>query len=180
MEWLAELFETNRIIVLSVYGQVFFVMGLAVALQGRQRSQLPLARPLAWLAGFGLLPEPGRRLLDEAPWVGECSLFDACVRVVERQVPHMERLSRTTAAGVTWMQARLAPFEGGLTLFLEDFTQRASAEVSLRQNRDLLHAVIEGTTDAVYEAAAAAQAQSKVTACRANRPRWGAVSRWYP
>jgi signal transduction histidine kinase len=53
--WLAELFETNRIIVLSVYGQVFFVMGLAVALQSRQRSQLPLARPLAWLAGFGLL-----------------------------------------------------------------------------------------------------------------------------
>ena len=28
MGWLAELFETNRIIVLSVYGQVFFVMGL--------------------------------------------------------------------------------------------------------------------------------------------------------
>ena len=33
MEWLADLFETNRIIVLSVYGQVFFVLGLAVALQ---------------------------------------------------------------------------------------------------------------------------------------------------
>jgi signal transduction histidine kinase len=55
MDWLAELFETNRIIVLSVYGQVFFVMGLAVALQSRQRSQLPLARPLGWLAAFGLL-----------------------------------------------------------------------------------------------------------------------------
>ena len=55
MGWLAELFETNRIIVLSVYGQVFFVMGLAVALQSRQRSQLPLARPLGWLAGFGLV-----------------------------------------------------------------------------------------------------------------------------
>ena len=55
MSWLAELFETNRIIVLSVYGQVFFVMGLAVALQSRQRSELPLARPLGWLAGFGLL-----------------------------------------------------------------------------------------------------------------------------
>jgi signal transduction histidine kinase len=52
---LAELFETNRIIVLSVYGQVFFVMGLAIALQSRQRSQLPLARPLGWLAGFGLV-----------------------------------------------------------------------------------------------------------------------------
>ena len=55
MTWLAELFETNRIIVLSVYGQVFFVMGLAIALQSRQRSQLPLARPLGWLAAFGLL-----------------------------------------------------------------------------------------------------------------------------
>ncbi len=55
MEWLAELFETNRIIVLSVYGQVFFVMGLAVALQSRHRSQLPLARPLVWLAGFGIV-----------------------------------------------------------------------------------------------------------------------------
>jgi len=55
MGWLAELFETNRIIVLSVYGQVFFVMGLAVALQSRQRSELPLARPLVWLAGFGLV-----------------------------------------------------------------------------------------------------------------------------
>ena len=55
MGWLAELFETNRIIVLSIYGQVFFVTGLAVALQSRQRSQLPLARPLGWLAAFGLL-----------------------------------------------------------------------------------------------------------------------------
>jgi signal transduction histidine kinase len=55
MSWLAELFETNRIIVLSVYGQVFFVMGLAVALQSRQRSELPLARPLGWLAGFGIV-----------------------------------------------------------------------------------------------------------------------------
>ncbi|MGI8657703.1 MAG: histidine kinase, partial [Candidatus Limnocylindria bacterium] len=55
MGWLAELFETNRIIVLSVYGQVFFVMGLAVALQSRRRSQLPLARPLGWLAAFGIV-----------------------------------------------------------------------------------------------------------------------------
>lgn len=55
MDWLAELFETNRIIVLSVYGQVFFVMGLAVALQSRHRSELPLARALPWLAGFGII-----------------------------------------------------------------------------------------------------------------------------
>jgi signal transduction histidine kinase len=55
MGWLAELFETNRIIVLSIYGQVFFLMGLVVALQSRQRSQLSLARSLGWLAGFGLV-----------------------------------------------------------------------------------------------------------------------------
>jgi signal transduction histidine kinase len=55
VDWLAELFETNRIIVLSVYGQVFFVMGLAVALQSRHRSELPLARALPWLAGFGII-----------------------------------------------------------------------------------------------------------------------------
>jgi len=55
MDWLAELFETNRIIVLSIYGQVFFVMGLAIALQGRERSELPLARPLRWLAAFGIV-----------------------------------------------------------------------------------------------------------------------------
>ncbi len=55
MDWLAELFATNRIIVLSVYGQVFFVMGLAIAFQSRQRSELRLARSLAWLAGFGIV-----------------------------------------------------------------------------------------------------------------------------
>jgi signal transduction histidine kinase len=53
--WLAELFETNHFIVLSVYGQVFFVMGLAIALQSRRRSQLPLARSLGWLAAFGIV-----------------------------------------------------------------------------------------------------------------------------
>ena len=49
MNWLAELFETNRIIVLSVYGQVFFVMGLAVALQAA--SGRAGAGPSARLAG---------------------------------------------------------------------------------------------------------------------------------
>ncbi len=55
MEWLADLFETNRIIVLSVYGQVFFIMGLAIALQSRKRSELALARALPWLAAFGIV-----------------------------------------------------------------------------------------------------------------------------
>jgi len=55
MGWLAELFETNQIIVLSIYGQVFFLMGLVVALQQRQRSELSLARLLGWLAAFGIV-----------------------------------------------------------------------------------------------------------------------------
>jgi len=55
MDALAELFATNRVIVLSVYGQVFFVLGLAIALQSRKRSTLPLARALPWLAGFGIV-----------------------------------------------------------------------------------------------------------------------------
>lgn len=54
MAWLRDLFATNQIIVLSIYGQVFFVMGLAIALQSRKRSELALARALPWLAGFGL------------------------------------------------------------------------------------------------------------------------------
>jgi signal transduction histidine kinase len=55
VELLRELFETNRVIVLTVYGQVFFVLGLAVALQSLKRSSLALARPLPWLAAFGIV-----------------------------------------------------------------------------------------------------------------------------
>jgi hypothetical protein len=55
MDVLAELFATNRVIVLSVYGQVFFVLGLAIALQSLKRSALALARPLPWLAAFGIV-----------------------------------------------------------------------------------------------------------------------------
>ncbi|MDY7227078.1 PAS domain-containing sensor histidine kinase [Hyalangium rubrum] len=98
----------------------------------------------------GLLPTRGKRLLDEAPWVAECSLFDACARVAERQVPEVERFGRTTPAGIAWLLARMAPCEGGLTLFLEDFTRRVESEAALRRDRDLLHAVIQSTTDAVF------------------------------
>jgi signal transduction histidine kinase len=55
LDLLAELFATNRVIVLSVYGQVFFVLGLAIALQSLKRSTLALARPLPWLAAFGIV-----------------------------------------------------------------------------------------------------------------------------
>jgi signal transduction histidine kinase len=50
-----ELLDVNWVILYFVYGQVFFIMGLAIALQLRgRRSQLELASSLPWLAGFGI------------------------------------------------------------------------------------------------------------------------------
>ena len=51
---LRDFFELNRIVVLFMYGQVFFVIGLAIALQSRRHSHLELARSLGWLAAFGI------------------------------------------------------------------------------------------------------------------------------
>ncbi|MBC7225115.1 MAG: sensor histidine kinase, partial [Anaerolineae bacterium] len=45
----------NWIILYFVYGQVFFVTGLIIALQTDRWSELDLARTLPWLAAFGLL-----------------------------------------------------------------------------------------------------------------------------
>jgi len=55
VEQLQAFFVTNDVVVQFVQGQVFLILGLAMALQWRQRSQLELARALPWLAAFGLL-----------------------------------------------------------------------------------------------------------------------------
>ncbi|MBA3531252.1 MAG: hypothetical protein H0T73_04945 [Ardenticatenales bacterium] len=52
--YLAELFAINEVILVAVYGQAFFVLGLAVALQWRSESRLELARSVPLLAAFGL------------------------------------------------------------------------------------------------------------------------------
>ena len=51
---LTQVLEINWIILYFVYGQVFFVTGLVTGLQWRRRSDLELARPLPWLAAFGI------------------------------------------------------------------------------------------------------------------------------
>ena len=51
---LTEVLEVNWIILYFVYGQVFFVTGLVTGLQWRRHSHLELARPLPWLAAFGI------------------------------------------------------------------------------------------------------------------------------
>lgn len=48
-----QFFELNNVIILFIYGQVFFVLGLAITLQSLRYSRLPLARRLPWLAAFG-------------------------------------------------------------------------------------------------------------------------------
>jgi signal transduction histidine kinase len=54
IRFLREVFAANQIIILSIYGQVFFVLALAIALQSWRHSRLAMARNLQWLAAFGL------------------------------------------------------------------------------------------------------------------------------
>ncbi len=54
MVTLTKVLEVNWIILYFVYGQVFFIMGLVTGLQWQRQSRLELARPLPWLAAFGV------------------------------------------------------------------------------------------------------------------------------
>jgi signal transduction histidine kinase len=55
MELIQDFFRANQEIIYFVYGLMFFVLGLAIALQSRHSSRLDLARSLKWLALFGFL-----------------------------------------------------------------------------------------------------------------------------
>ncbi len=54
MDWLRDFLDRNNEIVLFIYGLTFFILGLSIALQSRQRSRLHLARSLGWLSLFGI------------------------------------------------------------------------------------------------------------------------------
>lgn len=47
-------FQTNQVVVLGLYGQVFVAMGIAIAMQSRKHTQLQFGQHLPWLAAFGL------------------------------------------------------------------------------------------------------------------------------
>lgn len=51
---LRNFFDLNSALTFFVYGQVFFVLGLAILLQSRRHSRLGLARSLRWLGAFGI------------------------------------------------------------------------------------------------------------------------------
>ncbi len=55
IQFIRDLFSANYEIIYFIYGLVFFVLGLAIALQSRYSSHLELARSLNWLAAFGFL-----------------------------------------------------------------------------------------------------------------------------
>ncbi len=55
MNFIQNLFAINHDIIYFIYGLVFFVVGLAIALQSRHSSRLDLAHYLTWLAAFGFL-----------------------------------------------------------------------------------------------------------------------------
>ncbi|MDX1614052.1 MAG: sensor histidine kinase [Candidatus Promineifilaceae bacterium] len=52
---LRNFFDLNSALVFFVYGQVFFVLGLAIALQSRGHSRLELGRSLRWLSLFAIV-----------------------------------------------------------------------------------------------------------------------------
>ncbi len=72
---LSEFLAANRDLILFIYGQVFFILGVAIAFQSRRYSRLDLARSLTWLAVFGLihgLYEWGDIFIPiQSPFVGE-------------------------------------------------------------------------------------------------------------
>ena len=53
MDFIRTLISANHEIILFAYGLVFFILGLAIALQSRSYSRLDLARSLTWLSAFG-------------------------------------------------------------------------------------------------------------------------------
>jgi len=55
MNFIQNFFSINHGVIYFIYGLMFFVLGLAIALQSRLSSRLDLARSLKWLALFGFL-----------------------------------------------------------------------------------------------------------------------------
>lgn len=47
-------FQSNQVVVYAIYGQVFFTLGVILALQSAHYSRLRIAHCLPWLAAFGV------------------------------------------------------------------------------------------------------------------------------
>lgn len=52
---MASFFELNTIIIIFLYGMIFFLMGFGILLKNKQHSRFKLVKALKWLALFGLI-----------------------------------------------------------------------------------------------------------------------------
>ncbi len=55
MEAILDILRINETVVYFAYGQVFFTLGVVIAIQSRKHSRLALAQHLRWLAAFGIV-----------------------------------------------------------------------------------------------------------------------------
>ncbi len=55
IDFIRNIFTVNHELIYFIYGLMFFVLGLAIALQSRHSSRLDLAGSLNWFAAFGFL-----------------------------------------------------------------------------------------------------------------------------
>lgn len=54
MSTVPSIFELNSVIIIFVYGLIFFALGLVILFQTRRYSRLDLARSITWLGVFGI------------------------------------------------------------------------------------------------------------------------------
>lgn len=96
-------------LVFFVYGLALFAMGLAIVLEVRPNSKLPLARNLWPLAGFGLLHagvEWSEMVAISLPQ--QCSALELCSLPLTREV-----LLAASTLSLAWFGAALLVEEGG-------------------------------------------------------------------
>jgi hypothetical protein len=55
MDVIREFFTVNETLLMFVYGQVYFILALAIFLRPNPQSQLEIARILPLLAAFGIM-----------------------------------------------------------------------------------------------------------------------------
>jgi two-component system NtrC family sensor kinase len=100
-------------------------------------------RVLGWGAG-GLV---GRRLHEVPPELGLAGQFEAFHQVVETGESCQQVFPHACNGFDGWLQATVARFRDGVLVRLRDITAARRAETGLRETRDRMVEILEGTPD---------------------------------
>jgi PAS domain S-box-containing protein len=100
-------------------------------------------RTLGWGAG-GLV---GRRLHEVPPELGLAGQFEAFHQVVETGESCQQVFPHACNGFDGWLQATVARFRDGVLVRLRDITAARRAETGLRETRDRMVEILEGTPD---------------------------------